>query len=131
MRQSSFRMMFFAFMTSSAAILHSADSMAMDMGSMPMPPESAGGQAAMSERGRKIAESVCAPCHGSQGVSVSDDFPNLAGQMHMYLSQSLRDYRDKTRASAAMNGVAAKLSDQDIEDLAHYFAHLKPAGQAR
>lgn len=77
--------------------------------------------------GRRIAERVCAGCHGVRGASPSDDYPNLAGQDHMYIMSSLMAYRDGSRTATPMNGVAAKLSDQDIHDVAMYYMGCGPA----
>ena len=74
--------------------------------------------------GEKIAEAVCSACHGKNGISISDDIPNLAGQESVYLCESLDAYRIKARRSQIMNEVAGKLSDQDIIDLSEYYAHL-------
>lgn len=71
--------------------------------------------------GERIAESVCASCHGTRGASPSDDFPNLAGQDHMYLIAALKSYRDGRRSASPMNAVAARLSDQQIHDIAMYY----------
>jgi len=76
---------------------------------------------------KHTADTVCAACHGPKGISVSDDYPNLAGQLHMYLTDALRAYRDKSRTAPLMNGVAAGLSDQAIDELAHYYAHMQSA----
>lgn len=94
-----------------------------DMTGMSMPMDSDG-------RGKQLADTVCAACHGPAGVSVADEIPNLAGQMPMYTAQALVAYRDKSRTSAMMNPVAAGLSDADIQAVAHHYAHLKSAGQA-
>lgn len=99
----------------------SAGSMAgmdMDMGD---------GSMMMSSEGKTLADSTCAGCHGPQGISTADNYPNLAGQMSMYLAQALQAYRDKTRVNAVMNAVAAKLTDAQINDLALHYASLKPA----
>jgi cytochrome c553 len=74
--------------------------------------------------GEKIAEAVCSACHGKNGISISDDIPNLAGQESVYLCESLAAYRIKARNAPIMNDVAGKLSDQDIIDLSEYYAHL-------
>jgi cytochrome c553 len=76
----------------------------------------------------RLAQSQCASCHGPRGISAVDAYPNLAGQDAMYLASSLRAYRDGTRDGGPMNGVASKLSDQQIMDLAMHFARL-PAGR--
>jgi cytochrome c553 len=77
--------------------------------------------------GKQIAETICSACHGPQGISASDDYPDLAGQMPMYIVSSLRSYKNGTRQAPLMNDVAAKLSEQDIAALAVYYAGLKPA----
>lgn len=74
--------------------------------------------------GKKIAEAVCNACHGKNGISISDDIPNLAGQESVYLCESLDAYRIKARNSPVMNEVAGKLSDEDIVDVSEYYSHL-------
>ena len=44
--------------------------------------------------GKARAETVCAACHGANGVSVSDTIPNLAGQKSAYLQSHLRALKD-------------------------------------
>jgi cytochrome c553 len=77
-----------------------------------------------AESAKAMATSVCANCHGPQGISPSDAFPNLAGQKKTYIVGALKAYRDKTRSNPIMSGMAAPLKDQDIDDLAGYFASL-------
>lgn len=79
-----------------------------------------------AEAGKGMAEKTCAGCHGANGVSGGEMFPNLAGQKKGYLAGALKAYRDKTRNAPIMNGMAASLSDQQIDDLAAYFSGLKP-----
>jgi len=77
----------------------------------------------------KAGATVCAGCHGLDGKSVGPGFPNLAGQDIVYLKNQLINYRNKTRSggqSALMYGMAAALSDEDIDNLASYFSSLKP-----
>lgn len=78
----------------------------------------AGGDAAA---GQEKAAS-CAACHGATGVSPTPMFPTLAGQHETYLAVALKQYRDGERKNATMAPMAAALSDQDIKDLAAYFA---------
>lgn len=80
--------------------------------------------------GREKAQ-VCAACHGQQGISAAPTFPNLAGQQPNYLFKQVVDIRDGVRPVPQMAGIVANLSDQDIADLAAYFAN-QPAnlGQA-
>ena len=65
---------------------------------------------------------VCEACHGPTGMSVDPSYPNLAGQHESYLQKSLGDYRSGRRTNAIMAGFAANLSNQDIMDLAAWFA---------
>ncbi|MGH1426973.1 MAG: c-type cytochrome [Arenicella sp.] len=73
----------------------------------------------------KSKASTCVACHGENGISVQDEWPNLAGQKAAYLETALKAYRDGSRQSDLMSGVATGLSDSDIADLAAYFSHLK------
>ena len=65
---------------------------------------------------------ACQACHGTDGKSIDPSYPNLAGQHESYLAKALQDYRSGDRSNAVMAGFAANLSDQDIEDLAAFFA---------
>lgn len=66
---------------------------------------------------------VCQACHGEDGNGVGDpQYPLLAGQYADYLEKSLRDYRSGVRDNAIMAGFAGTLSDQDIRDLAAFYA---------
>lgn len=65
---------------------------------------------------------LCAACHGADGNSPSPVWPKLAGQHEEYLIKQLWDFRDGKRENAQMSPMAAGLSDQDIEDLAAYYA---------
>lgn len=71
---------------------------------------------------------VCAACHGQDGKGLQAEYPNLAGQGAGYLAKQLADYKSGARANAIMAGMAAGLSEQDMADVAAYFASL-PAVQ--
>lgn len=80
--------------------------------------------------GREKAQ-VCAACHGQQGISAAPTFPNLAGQQPNYLAKQLVDIRDGERVVPQMAGIVDNLDEQDIADLAAYFANQTPnLGQA-
>ncbi len=64
----------------------------------------------------------CAACHGANGVSVSPEFPNLAGQYPDYLEKALQHYKNGKRKNAIMQGQVANLEPRDMMDLAAYFA---------
>lgn len=68
---------------------------------------------------------ICAGCHGPQGVSINPDWPNLAGQHATYLAKQLHDYKTaSTRNAALMTPMVVQLSDDDINDLAEFYASL-------
>jgi cytochrome c553 len=71
----------------------------------------------------------CTMCHGAQGLSMSDS-PNLAGQYPEVVIKQLKDYRTGHRQSPIMQAIASTLSDEDIRDLAAYYAYLPKARTA-
>lgn len=84
-----------------------------------------GTMAADIEAGKKKASS-CAACHGANGISNNDVWPNLAGQKKGYLVKQLKDFRDGKRNDPMMSPMAKPLSDEDIENLAAYYSSLEP-----
>ncbi|WP_054773924.1 c-type cytochrome [Methylogaea oryzae] len=74
--------------------------------------------------GRLKAE-MCEGCHGAAGNSETPIFPKLAGQNSGYLAKQLMDFREQKRADPTMNAIAAGLNDQDIADIAAYYAAQK------
>jgi cytochrome c553 len=85
----------------------------------PMPAE-AGDAAA----GRRKA-TQCQACHGLDGLSKLPEAPHLAGQPERYLVKSLDEYRSGARSNEMMSIVAKMLSDQDVADLAAYYAAIE------
>jgi cytochrome c553 len=79
-------------------------------------------QAADAEAGKTKANTVCAACHGANGVSVSDTIPNLAAQRAGYLEAQLKALKEGTRKNPIMNAIAAQLSADDMANVAAYFA---------
>ena len=65
---------------------------------------------------------TCQACHGVDGKAIAPDYPNLGGQYASYLEKALRDYRDGRRTNVIMAPMAANLTDEDIEDLAAWYA---------
>ncbi|MGK0674429.1 MAG: c-type cytochrome [Halothiobacillaceae bacterium] len=86
--------------------------------------------------GQLNRDMFCASCHGDQGIAPTGNWPSLAGQRAEYTFKMLKDYKDgKRRGSASadiMVQVAQHLSDQDMADLAQFYASFKlpplPAG---
>jgi len=70
----------------------------------------------------KEKAAVCEACHGPDGKSVDPTYPNLAGQHEDYLQKALADYRAGRRVNPIMAGFAGPLTDQDIKDLAAWYA---------
>lgn len=74
------------------------------------------------EAGREKSK-VCQACHGTDGNGVGNpEYPLLAGQYADYLLVSLQAYRSGERQNAIMQGFAATLDDQDMADLAAFYA---------
>ncbi len=71
----------------------------------------------------------CTMCHGAQGLSNSNA-PNLAGQYPEVLMKQLHDYKSGKRSSPVMEAISRNLPDQDIGDLAAYYAYLPKARTA-
>ena len=77
----------------------------------------------------KEKSAVCAGCHGVDGNSVNSEWPKLAGQSADYLYKQLQDYKKgEERINATMQAQVVNLSDEDMTDLAAYFAskQVKP-----
>ncbi len=72
-------------------------------------------------RGQTLAAS-CGGCHGAEGLSAIPQYPHLAGQLADYHYKQLRDYKDATRINMIMRSMVAALSDQDMADLAAFYA---------
>lgn len=66
----------------------------------------------------------CAGCHGINGLSLGEEYPNLAGQKKRYLKKQLLAFKNKKRVNAIMNVMAQNLTNTDIEDLSQYFSQL-------
>jgi cytochrome c553 len=76
----------------------------------------------------KAKAAICSSCHGANGRAVIAIYPNLAGQNREYLEVALRAYRDGQRGggqAALMIMNATGLSDEDIADLASYYARME------
>jgi cytochrome c553 len=69
----------------------------------------------------------CAGCHGLDGNGGADPtWPKLAGQVPEYMVEQLKLFKAGARKNPVMNGMAAPLSEQDIKDLAAYYANQAP-----
>lgn len=82
----------------------------------------AGGDAGAGEA---IAKQTCQACHGADGNSTDPQYPRLAGQHTDYLVHALTAYKSGARKNPIMSGFAASLSEQNIKDVAAWFASQK------
>ncbi|HEX7371037.1 MAG TPA: cytochrome c [Rhodanobacteraceae bacterium] len=82
---------------------------------------------------KKFDTAGCTACHGQDGNGAAPNYPALAGQYQDYLEQALHEYQSgqnghptvgNARTNAIMNGMAASLTDQDVENIAAYLSSL-------
>ncbi|HET6719501.1 MAG TPA: c-type cytochrome [Rhodocyclaceae bacterium] len=85
-------------------------------------------------KGQQIAAGVCAACHGPDGNSMVPVNPILAGQIQDYMIKQLREFKPAggnppVRNSPIMNGMAMTISDDDVPNVAAWFASqtMKPS----
>ncbi len=80
----------------------------------------------------KNASAVCAGCHGADGNSAMANFPKLAGQGEKYLLKQLSDIKTGKRVVVEMTGLLDAMSEQDMANLAAYYAaQTGTGGQAK
>ena len=70
----------------------------------------------------KSKSAPCAACHGVDGNSTNPAWPKLAGQGAPYIVAQLELFKEGTRENALMQPQAAALSEQDMHDIAAYYA---------
>jgi cytochrome c553 len=75
--------------------------------------------------GAELASGLCASCHGEDGLTVSDQFPKLAGQSPAAIYKQLSDFRSGARANDQMTAVAQSLTPDQLAEVAAYFGHLR------
>ncbi len=74
--------------------------------------------------GKKKA-ATCFSCHGVDGVSLSPNYPHLAGQPESYLIKQIQAFRSGSRKDPIMSPMANSLNNSDIANVAAYFASQK------
>jgi cytochrome c553 len=74
----------------------------------------------------RTKSATCAACHGLDGNSVTPDWPSLAGQHTIYIVRQLKAFKAGDRVNVTMKPFADMLTDQDMADIAAYFAAQKP-----
>ncbi len=76
------------------------------------------------QAGKRKAEVACQTCHGTDGVATMAMVPNLSGQREDYTIIQLEAYRSGKRQHSQMSIIAQSLSDQDIRNLAAWYASI-------
>lgn len=81
-------------------------------------------------KGKQVADKACAACHGADGNSPAPANPKLAGQFHEYLYKQLVNFKPRQgkkaeRENPVMAGMVAPLSDEDMRNVAAYYAAQK------
>ena len=90
---------------------------------LPLAPVHATGD---GEAGKRKAV-VCSACHGRNGISANPAWPSLAGRPAAYLAKQIKAFRAGERTDPVMVPMVANLTDEDIDDLAAYYAS-RPSG---
>ena len=67
---------------------------------------------------------LCAGCHGADGIGLSSEYPNLAGQKQAYIIKQLEAFKRGHRQEATMQAMASSLNNEDIINLAAYYSQL-------
>ncbi len=73
----------------------------------------------------KTLSQTCAACHSADGNSLLPVWPKLAGQHAEYIVKQLNDFKDGKRVNAQMAPMVASLGEEDMADLAAYYASQK------
>jgi cytochrome c553 len=85
----------------------------------------AAGDGSVSAPAPEVVQTLCRRCHGVDGTGRGPgSFPSLAGQRSAYTYASLRAFKDRSRFSGIMSGVASGLDDATMRDVASYYEGL-------
>lgn len=68
----------------------------------------------------------CFACHGDDGIAKDKDVPHLAGQQEAYLLKQMRDFKSNRRPHKEMRVMSREMSDEEMREIAAYFASLPP-----
>lgn len=94
----------------------------LSLASLVLAVSSIGVQAAGDAAAGEGKSAVCAACHGADGNSELGSNPKLAGQNARYLLKQMTDIKEGNRTVALMTGLLDNMSEQDLEDIAAYYA---------
>lgn len=71
---------------------------------------------------------ACGGCHGPAGAGIPAQYPRLAGQFAEYVAAQLKGFKDGARSNdvnGVMRGVAARMTEREIQAVAQYAAGLR------
>lgn len=71
------------------------------------------------------APEACVACHGENGIGISEDVPNLAGETNIYIVTQLKAFRGGKRENEVMSAIAADLTDEEMRAAADWYASVK------
>lgn len=74
--------------------------------------------------GKKVA-AKCQVCHGMDGQSKNPEAPHISGQVERYIIKALKRYQSGEREDPQMSMIVKQLKDEDIANVASYFASIK------
>jgi cytochrome c553 len=77
--------------------------------------------------GKRVADGLCARCHGAAGISATSGVPHVAGQRPAYLYTKVKAYQSGARDDHAMESAVKFLNDDALVKVAAYYASLEPA----
>lgn len=82
----------------------------------------------------KVKSPSCIFCHGQDGRATNPSYPNLNGQNELYLFNSMKDYQQGNRTGALaemMKAQLSKLNEQDLRDIAAFYAGVNNNGSTK
>ncbi|MDO8715073.1 MAG: c-type cytochrome [Polynucleobacter sp.] len=82
--------------------------------------DAAAGEALYSNGDASRGVTACLTCHGPKGQSATATWPKLSAQHAAYTAKQLKNFKEGTRANPVMMGMAATLTDQDMQNIAAY-----------
>ena len=81
--------------------------------------------AADADAGKKKVAATCAVCHGIDGLAKNPEAPNLAGENAAYIVKQLKAFKSGERKHEQMSIIAQDLSEEDIANVAAWYAKIK------
>lgn len=94
------------------------------LAAVPLSISAALAQDAAALRTRSLA-ATCANCHGTDGRAQGSVVPGLAGRDRGLIASMMREFRDGKRSATVMHQLAKGFTDEQIDNLAAYFAAVK------